>query len=114
MTNNIIVDLSRVFLRDVSNYFQEESMKKLRMMEQNFLTLEDGGNKYLDNCRARNLRVGTIKRRLFDCLCYSIQKDVENGKSKIPSCPTRALRCFFLTKRGKCDRMIKNTWRTSL
>lgn len=35
-------------------------MKKLRMMEQNFLTLEEGCNKYLDNCRARNLREGTI------------------------------------------------------
>ena len=35
-------------------------MKKLRMVEQNFLTLEEGCNKYLDNCRARNLREGTI------------------------------------------------------
>ena len=35
-------------------------MKKLRMMESNFLTLEEGCNKYLDNCRARNLREGTI------------------------------------------------------
>ncbi len=35
-------------------------MKKLRMTEQNFLTLEEGCNKYLDNCRARNLREGTI------------------------------------------------------
>ena len=35
-------------------------MKKLRMMEQNFMTLEEGCNKYLDNCRARNLREGTI------------------------------------------------------
>ena len=30
-------------------------MKKLRMVEQNFLTLEEDCNKYLDNCRARNL-----------------------------------------------------------
>ena len=35
-------------------------MKKLRIVEQNFLTLEEGCNKYLDNCRARNLREGTI------------------------------------------------------
>ena len=35
-------------------------MKKLRMVEQNFLTLAEGYNKYLDNCRARNLREGTI------------------------------------------------------
>ena len=34
-------------------------MKKLRMVEQNFLTLEEGCNKYLDNCRARNLLEGT-------------------------------------------------------
>ena len=31
-------------------------MKKLRMLESNFLTLEEGCNKYLDNCRSRNLR----------------------------------------------------------
>jgi len=30
------------------------------MLESNFLTLEEGCNKYLDNCRARNLREGTI------------------------------------------------------
>ena len=35
-------------------------MRKLRMLEQNFLTLEEGCNKYLDDCRARNLREGTI------------------------------------------------------
>ena len=35
-------------------------MKTLQMMEQNFLTLEEGCNKYLDNCRSRNLREGTI------------------------------------------------------
>ena len=30
------------------------------MVEQNSLTFEEGCNKYLDNCRARNLREGTI------------------------------------------------------
>ena len=35
-------------------------MKKLRIVEQNFLTLEEGCNKYLDNCRSRNLREGTV------------------------------------------------------
>lgn len=35
-------------------------MRKMRMVEQNFLTFEEGCNKYLDNCRARNLREGTI------------------------------------------------------
>ena len=35
-------------------------MKKLRIVEQNFLTLEEGCNKYLDNFRSRNLREGTI------------------------------------------------------
>ena len=29
-------------------------MRKLRMMQSNTLTLEEGCNKYLDNCRARN------------------------------------------------------------
>ena len=35
-------------------------MKKLKIKEQNFLTLEEGCSRYLDNCRARNLREGTI------------------------------------------------------
>ena len=35
-------------------------MKKLRIVEQNFMTLEEGCSKYLDNCRSRNLREGTI------------------------------------------------------
>ena len=35
-------------------------MKKLKMVEQNSLTFQEGCNKYLDDCRARNLREGTI------------------------------------------------------
>jgi hypothetical protein len=30
----------------------------MRMLEANSLTFEEGCNKYLDNCRARNLREG--------------------------------------------------------
>ena len=36
-------------------------MKRLKMATKGGLTLEDGCNKYLDNCRQRNLREGTIK-----------------------------------------------------
>ena len=36
-------------------------MKKLRLAVDDSLTLEEGCNKYLDNCRARNLREGTIR-----------------------------------------------------
>ena len=35
-------------------------MKKLKMVRGGSITLEEGCNKYLDNCRARNLREGTI------------------------------------------------------
>ncbi len=35
-------------------------MKKLNMLPSNSVTFEDGCNKYLDNCRQRNLREGTI------------------------------------------------------
>ena len=35
-------------------------MKKLQMVKGNSITLEEGCNKYLDNCRVRNLREGTI------------------------------------------------------
>ena len=47
-------------MNDVSNIFRGEKMKKLRLVETNFLTFEEGCNKYLDDCRARNLREGTI------------------------------------------------------
>ena len=36
-------------------------MKRLKMATKGGLTLEEGCNKYLDNCRQRNLREGTIK-----------------------------------------------------
>lgn len=36
-------------------------MKKLKIEKANSLTFEEGCNKYLDNCRQRNLREGTIK-----------------------------------------------------
>ena len=35
-------------------------MKKLKMVSGGSITLEEGCNKYLDNCRARNLSEGTI------------------------------------------------------
>ena len=35
-------------------------MKKLKMARGVTLTFEEGCNKYLDNCKARNLRQGTI------------------------------------------------------
>ncbi len=35
-------------------------MKKLKIVENNLMTFEEGCNKYLDDCRARNLREGTI------------------------------------------------------
>ena len=35
-------------------------MKKLKMIPKESVTFEDGCNKYLDNCRQRNLREGTI------------------------------------------------------
>ncbi|MBE6533189.1 MAG: hypothetical protein E7676_06840 [Ruminococcaceae bacterium] len=39
-------------------------MKKLRVVRSDYLTLEEGCNKYLDNCLARNLRKGNmIKER---------------------------------------------------
>ena len=40
-------------------------MKKLRLVENNLLTFEEGCNKYLDNCRARNLREGTTTLYLY-------------------------------------------------
>ena len=36
-------------------------MKKLKLVEKNSLALEEGCNKYLENCRQRNLREVTIE-----------------------------------------------------
>ncbi len=35
-------------------------MKKLQMAKTETITFEEGCNKYLDDCRQRNLREGTI------------------------------------------------------
>ena len=35
-------------------------MERLRLIRESEMTFEDGCNKYLDNCRERNLRAGTI------------------------------------------------------
>ena len=35
-------------------------MRKLRMLPLNSITFEEGCNKYLEDCRQRNLREGTI------------------------------------------------------
>lgn len=40
--------------------FDEKDEKKLRLAADNSMTLEEGCNKYLKNCRVRSLREGTI------------------------------------------------------
>ena len=35
-------------------------MKKMQMRRNSGVTFEEGGDKYLENCRQRNLREGTI------------------------------------------------------
>ena len=56
-------------------------MKKLRMVKSNSITLEEGCNKYLDNCRARNL--------------CDVILDVAN---KILTCGTKKLTALSATK----------------
>lgn len=60
-------------------------MKKLRVVRSDYLTLEEGCNKYLDNCRARNLREGTINHyrqsyvqfaKFFDTTIFPICKHI--------------------------------------
>ena len=52
-------------------------MKKLKMARGVTLTFEEGCNKYLENCRQRNLREGTINhyirqhRTAFFCIIIS-------------------------------------------
>ena len=56
-------------------------MKKLKMIRDDFLTLEEGCNKYLDNCRARNL--------------CDVILDIAN---KILTCGTKKLTALSATK----------------
>ena len=41
-------------------FFKVKKIEKLKMIRNDFLALKEGCNKYLDNCRAENLREGTI------------------------------------------------------
>ena len=46
-------------------------MQKIKMSRGTLLTFEEGYNKYLENCRLRNLREGTIGhyRQSYTQLC---------------------------------------------
>ena len=57
-------------------------MKKLKMTRGITLTFEEGCNKYLENCRQRNLREGTIEHYRQSCArCYIliIRKNIFNA-----------------------------------
>ena len=45
-------------------------MQKIKMSRGTLLTFEEGCNKYLENCRQRNLREGTINFVARCCDCY--------------------------------------------
>ena len=80
------------------------------MLEDNFLTFEEGCNKYLDNCRARNLREGTINHykqsyvqfaKLFDKRTDE-DKKISNGKA------TNDSGCwYFSSTKYKSDRVLE-------
>ena len=52
-------------------------MKKIKMMRGTALTFEEGCNKYLEYCRQRNLREGTI-RHYRQSFINIVPKKVEN------------------------------------
>lgn len=58
-------------------------MKKLKVVRRDYLTLEEGCNKYLDNCRARNLREGTINhyRQTYVQFKKFFDVELENGST---------------------------------
>ena len=62
-------------------------MKRIKMSVSNSITLEQGCNEYLDNCRARNLREGTIRhyRDTINQIYRYIDKDIpiEDITSKV-------------------------------
>ena len=55
-------------------------MKKIKMARGVALTFEEGCNKYLENCRQRNLREGTVIKR-----CGFINDDT-SGRYKLSLC----------------------------
>ena len=58
-------------------------MKRMKMATKGGLTLEEGCNKYLDNCRQRNLREGTIKHyRQSYIQFYKFFKSIVKIKSR--------------------------------
>ena len=64
-------------------FFEVKMMKKLQMIRDDFLTLEEGCNKYLDNCRARNLREGTINHYRQSYVQFSKFFDMQMAVSDI-------------------------------
>ena len=71
-------------------------MKKLKMARSVTLTFEEGCNKYLENCRQRNLREGTINHYItqnyINLLVSEVAKQVDEfnvldkfyGRTHIP------------------------------
>ena len=75
-------------------------MKKLRLVETNFLTFEEGCNKYLDDCRARNLREGTIN--------HYRRSDTRFYKFFAPETPMDFLNLFIVLISYICYNPFKN------
>ena len=59
-------------------------MKKIKMARETTLTFEEGCNKYLENCRQRNLREGTINhyRQSFIYFYKFFKPDMPMRKAK--------------------------------
>ncbi len=57
-------------------------MKKLKMSRVVTLTFEEGCNKYLENCRQRNLREGTINhyRQSYGRYAFCVLFGAEHGR----------------------------------
>ena len=75
-------------------------MKRLKMATKGGLTLEEGCNKYLDNCRQRNLREGTIKhyRQSYIQFYKYFGKDLQLSDISASTYKTKCRRT--LVKRG--------------
>ena len=84
-------------------------MKKLQMIRDDFLTLEEGCNKCLDNCRARNLIEGTINHYRQSYVQFAKFFDMQ---TKVSDITEKVYRKYVVYLRENYITMLCNVSRT--
>ena len=80
-------------------------MKKIKMARGTTLTFEEGCNKYLENCRQRNLREGTVNH--YMPIAESLHP-TSDSNARSPTSPS------FIPKQSSLESSIPEPHRTAL